>query len=566
MRKYNRNKTIQTSLIVSSLLFGSTLFGANPPSSSDILRQVEPPKVKKEIKPLPQISKEYKAPMADDKGVKILVKDFTLTGNSVYSSEVLNSLLQEYKNKELTISGLQDVAGVITKYYRDNGYFVARAYIPAQELDKEGAVVEIAIIEGLYGDFLMKNTSLVDTSVVQGFMDELTGGDVVSTLSLERQMLLINDLGGARVTNAEIFPGKKVGQSDFTITVEEDAKYYGYAIADNYGSRYTGEYRLNVAGFINSLSGRGDVLGISALGSDTANLKNTRLSYETPLGYSGLSLDSSLSYTAYEIGKEFENLDIKGKSINFDLGVSYPFIKTRAHTLETSLKYKHTNSKDEDNYQEDRKKKVNSLTLSLNDTYKTSLLNKPGVLNSSVSLTAGNVDLNDYAKTIDTLQTDSSYSKLLASISQTQSLIPNLSLTTSLSGQIALNKNLDGTEDFSVGGAYGVRAYTDSELSGDKGYLASLELSYNLPTFQGISHTISSFIDHAKVWDNKEAVAGVEPESRTLNAVGVGYTLGYKDFSLKASYAHGFGSDKTPTGDGDDTNLNRAFVQAMVRF
>ena len=77
---------------------------------------------------------------------------------------------------------------------------------------------------------------------------------------------------------------------------------------------------------------------------------------------------------------------------------------------------------------------------------------------------------------------------------------------------------------------------------------------------------MSLFVDHAKVWDNKDPLAGEEQESRLLSAGGVGYSLAYKDFSLKASYAHGFGADKTPTGDGTDTNLNRAFVQAMMRF
>jgi len=560
-------KIIKLSIITTTLLLSSNLFGVTPPKSSDILRQAEPIKVQKESSILPEIkSGEYKAPMVADKGIKIEVSGFTILGNSAFKETELLNLIKEYKGKELTFNELNEIASIITKYYRNKGYFVARAYIPAQELKKTDATVEIAIIEGLYGNFTIKNSSLVKDESVQGFMDKLKGGDIISTKSLERQMLLIDDMGGVIVTNVDILPGSEVGKSDFILTSEAEPKYSGYAIADNYGSRYTGEYRLNVAGNINSLTKRGDVLGISALSSNTADMKNGRVSYATPLGYSGWSLDSALGYTTYKIGKEFEHLEIEGKSTTFDMGVTYPLIKTRNHTLETSLNYGYKTSTDKDNYQDDRKKNTNSLKLSLSDNLKTLWFNKAGSLQTSFSLTGGEVDLGDYAKSLDTIGADGKYGKANLSISQNQSLTQNLSLNTSLSGQIALNQNLDGGEDFSAGGAYGVRAYTDSELSGDKGYLASLELSYQLPVLKGVNHSLSTFVDHAKVWDNKEAVAGIEPEARLLSAAGIGYSLSFKNSSLKASYAHGFGGEKTPTGDGKDTNLNRAFVQMMVRF
>lgn len=556
-------KKINISIITTSLLLGSSLYGVTPPSSSDILRQAEPIKVEKEPSILPQIKESsYKAPIVADKGVKIGVKNFTISQNSVMSEAELLGLIKEYEGKELTLNELNDVASILTKHYRNKGYFVSRAYIPAQELSKTEATVEIAIIEGLYGNFTLKNSSFVKDSVVQGFMDKLSSGEIISTKSLERQMMLVDDLGGVQITNVEIFPGAEVGKSDFTITSEAEAKYYGYVIADNYGSRYTGEYRLNVAGYINSLTKKGDVLGISAISSNSGDMANGRVSYNTPLGYSGLSLDSSVAYTTYEIGKEFENLDIKGKSSTFDIGVKYPLIKTRNHTLETSLTYAYKDATDEDNYQADREKKVNSLKLALSDSLKTI----SGAFESSIAITSGDIALNDYAKSNDTLQTDGKYTKLNVLLGYTQSLPKNFFLSTKISGQTSLQSNLDGGEDFSAGGAYGVRAYTDSELSGDKGYLASLELFYKLPQIKMLNHTLSLFADHAKVWDNKEVVAGVNPKSRLLSAGGVGYTLSFKDFSLKASYAHGFGADKTPTGDGDDTNLNRAFVQAMMRF
>ncbi|MBV5349095.1 ShlB/FhaC/HecB family hemolysin secretion/activation protein, partial [bacterium] len=183
---------------------------AATPTTGDILRQVEPVKMPETPKALPSVGAgEYKAPLSAKDDVKTFVKSFKFSGNSAFTSEALSELVKPYEGKDLGINALKEVASIITKYYRDNGYFVARAYIPAQSM--ENGIVEITIIEGTYGAFDMKNTSLVDTAEVQGYMDYLKGGELVSTMSLERQMLIINDLSGAQVTNAEVYPGAEVG-------------------------------------------------------------------------------------------------------------------------------------------------------------------------------------------------------------------------------------------------------------------------------------------------------------------------------------------------------------------
>lgn len=553
-------------IIVPILVTSSIILAATPPTSGDILREVEPRKLPKGLKAIPGIkAEEFKAPIVDDKGAKIHVKGFTIEGNSIYESAVLLSLLDDYKNRELSISQLQEAAGVITKYYREHGYFVARAYIPAQELQQKNAIVQIVVIEGLYGKFTIQNSSLVKDSVAQGYMDRLKDSHVISIPGLERQLLLLDELKGAVVTNTQILPGSEVGQSDFTITLKDEARYNAYVIADNYGSRYTGSYRVNALGFVNSLTKRGDTLGISALLSNTTDLKNIRLSYDTPVGYDGLELNFAVSKTKYKVGKEFESQDIHGDSVSYDAGISYPIIKQRAHSLSTSLNYTYYDITDDDIAQH-KEKVLNTFSLSLEDIIKTSLLNKEGLLYSTLSVTKGDLSLNsDDAKASDiALQSEGHYEKINLSISQTQFLVPNVSVVATIKAQKSFGKNLDGIEDISIGGAQGARSYYISEASGDNGYLTSLELFYQLPDYKTSSHTISTFIDHGKVWFNENKITSLN--ERTLNSVGVGYNMNYKNFTLKASYAHGFGKDRTPVSEGDDTNLNRFFFLGMAKF
>ena len=556
-------------LITLSLITSTALLAVNIPNAGDILRKVEPAKIPAIKKTLPSIEQEFKAPMEIKDDFKIMINSFTFSGNTVYSSEFLASLIKEYNQKELGINGLKTVASIITKYYRDHGYFVARAYIPKQSM--ENGIVEIAIIEGTYGNFEVKNDSLVDTNIVQNYMNQLQGGERVSSKTLERQMLLINDLSGATVTNAEVYPGEAIGTSDFRITASPTPKYTGYAIVDNYGSRYTGEGRLGAGAIINSISGVGDSLAITGLLSNTANLKNARVAYERTLGYTGLRGGINSSITQYNLDK-IDNYEGFGTMQSIGLNLSYPLIKTRAHTLSTNLTYDHKNMKDESGLigtTDESLKKIDTMTLSLNDAQSTTMANLPGSLQSSIGITAGNLTLgNNVAKDIDRdLKTEGSYAKLNLNLSHNQFLVQNLTLLSSLKAQKSLGKNLDFSEDLSVTGSNGVRAYEDSELNGDQGYFASLELNYALPKLEAYSHSTSFFVDHAKMWRNDSHNFNTEKNTRILNAVGLGYTLNYKLFDLKATYAYGFGGEATPTTEAEfSTNKSKFLVQGMMRF
>ena len=559
-----KKQTITLSFLCSAIL------SAAPISTGDILRQVEQPQMPVPEKALPSVGTgEYKTPLSAKDDVKTFIKSFKFSGNTAFSSDVLSTLVKPYENKELGINGLKEVASIITKYYRDNGYFVARAYIPAQGM--ETGIVEIAIIEGADGAFDIKNRSLVETSEVQGFMDHLKGGERVSTFSLERQMLLINDLSGSQVTNAEVYPGKEVGTSDFRITVSPTQKYAGYAIADNYGSRYTGENRLSLGGYVNSISGIGDTLSITGLISNTADLKNIRLGYDRPLGYTGLKGGVSFSTTDYTLD-EINNYEAYGRTNNFSGYISYPTIKTRNHTQTLEASYDHKNMKDSSGVPgsvEESEKSLDALTFKGSDRSNTSLLNLPGSLYGSLSMTLGHLGLkNDVAHANDELGLDAggNYAKANLNMIHNQYLIDNTNLQTTIKGQKSFGKNLDSAEDISVGGTNGVRAYEDSELSGDQGYALSLDLIYTLPKIDQISHNTSLFLDHAKVWRN-DTTFNSDDNIRTLNAVGVGYTLNYSSFNLKATYAHGFGDESTPTTEAEfTTSKNKFLIQGMMWF
>ena len=553
-------------ILILSIATATFLLAAQP-TSGDIEKQVQVPKeVEKGMNNvIPTIpTGELKPVMSDMGGKSVEIKSFKLSGALHVNSEKLLSMVNSYAGKSYTLGELEKIASLITKAYREEGYFVARAYIPKQSMSD--GILEIAIIEGNYGAFKLDNSSLVNNARVQGMLDDIKDANIVSTNTLERAMLIINDTPGAKVTGADVMPGSKVGTSDFAIKTEATNPYSGYILGDNYGSKYTGKYRVNLGLNANSPLGYGDKLSLNGVMSTTADttdkndLKNGKVAYGFPLMDNGLRGELSAAKTTYTLGEEFDDSDAFGTATTLEASLSYPLIRTREETLKLSLGYAHKNLKDEKSSTVD-KKEADVATLSAIYTKSCMLFGLESSTTATLNLTHGDLSIKDpdflaTDQKADGVKTNGEYTKISGTIEKGFTFNPEYSLTASLRFQKALgNKNLDGSEDFSLGGAYGVRAFPDGEHSAENGYIFGAELFYTLPSYEGINHKASIFADtgYAKMENPLTTTQG-----RQLSDVGLGYQASYKDFFAKAQVARVMGGEKSTTEDRDST---RALLQ-----
>lgn len=503
-----------------------------------------------------------------DSGASIYVKSFKFSHNTVFTDEQLLAQINNFADQELTLNKMNEIATILTRYYREEGYFVARAYLPEQQLVED--ILEIAIIEGRHGEFKIDNTSLVDDKTLLGFLNVIKAGDLVRTDGLERQLLLINDLGGAKVSSSDVMPGAEVGTSDFMVGVDKTSKYPAYLMLDNYGSFYTGEHRLSAGFTINSLSGIGDTLSFSGMVSDTANLTNFGLNYGRHLGYKGWRGSVGVSKSDYEMDK-VGGMNILGTSIGVNASASYPFIKSHSKTRQITISSRYQMMED-DHFDNTEEKTNLGFGLSLLERQPTYFFNRTGSFVANLGYNFGDLKMaNDLAKFGDLNETAGFYHKLNFYLGHQQFVVRNLTLQTSLNAQFNLgSNNLDGGEKISVGGSNGVRAYEDSEQSGDSGYALSLDLIYSLPSFGNYHHNTSLFVDHAWVEINTDQKIDFQSNERQLNAFGVGYSANYKNLDLKATYGVGFGSEKTPSFKYQDatysTDAAKFMFQLVYRF
>jgi hemolysin activation/secretion protein len=124
---------------VALLVSNQSAFAADPPSAGGQFQQIPPPPIIEKAVPKIGIEQGHAPVVSASDHVKFLVKSLHLIGQTLYSEAKLVAITGFSPGGELTLSELRGMASKIADHYHRNGYFVAQAYLPAQEI-KDGAV------------------------------------------------------------------------------------------------------------------------------------------------------------------------------------------------------------------------------------------------------------------------------------------------------------------------------------------------------------------------------------------------------------------------------------------
>jgi len=524
-----------------SMISCNLLYAA--PEIGDALRETQLSSPPQRSKILPVI--DYK--VVDSKHLfsnneKVLVKNFNFIGNSVLSKDELSLLLQDFQDKELTFNQIDEAVNKVTDIYRQKGYFLARAYLPVQEIKDHS--LSIGVLEGHYGEIQLNNSSSVNTDVLQNYLNAIDTSTPISLDSVEKAVLLINDLDRSRITSARFSKGQEVGTSNLTIDTAEGDFMEGYVFADNYGSRYTGYNRLSIGGTVNSLFHLGEKISFGGTISNDSGLKSGHLDYAMPVGGYGFVPRVSLFQTYYDLGEEYKSLDAHGKAYGGSVGATYHFLKTRGSSLVFTADIKRQFLSDSiDAVSEESKKRSTTFNAGFGWSKESMIFGIDGKTMVSASWTAGKID---FLNSVDAIadqqgrQIQGGFNKINLEATRLFHLSDSVNLNIYVRGQHVIGKkNLDGSEEMSIGGANGVRFFSPSEQNGDNGYLYGAELFYALPNLTDIHSMISLFADSGKTWQDMPLDGDIQ---RRLHDVGIGCYFDYKNFFAKAFVAKEIGN------------------------
>jgi hemolysin activation/secretion protein len=461
-------------------------------------------------------------------GAKVQLNAVRFTDNTRIDEARLQRIVAPAIGQAHDLDGLREVARQVTLYYREQGYPFARAYLPAQRM-ANGELI-IAVIEGRYGKVTAVTDDAKLAAQAQPFLDDLQPGDVIERDRLERRILVLSDLPGVDVRPV-IRPGEAVGTGDLNAQVSKTEAFEGKATLDNHGNRYSGRNRLTIQGDWNSPLMLGDRLSAAVMATDE-ELYFGSLGYSMPLGTSGLRGNLGYAQSAYDLGAEFADLGATGTAEVTSIGLSYPLLRSNQANIMLAGQYQHKALEDE--YEVlglSFEKSSQTLPITLQFDVRDSLFGG-GITYGGATLTYGDLQLDSALREGDrlTAQTEGEFSKVNVDLARLQALPANFTLFARFLGQWS-NDNLDSSEDFSLGGIDGVRAYPQSEASGDEGMLTQIELRYPIDKF-----TPYLFWDAGKVRINQNPWVH-EDNSRSISGGGVGVRVQYGPLSFDGTVA-----------------------------
>lgn len=327
-------RSILLLILLGSVICAATVEAAAP-DAGQLLREQEP---QRPAAPLfPPAEEERARPPLTDTGLRVTVRAFRFTGYEGLATEAeLQAVVAGLLGRSLGFGELQQAAADVTTFLREKkSWFLARAYLPAQ--DVTDGIIEIAILAGRsQGSITIQRDASVRIHewVLQAIgATAIRPGEPLRNADVERAVLLMNDLPGV-AAQASLAAGTTPGSTGVQVDVKEGPLFGGNIWEDNQGNRYSGTWRSNGLLSVNDPLGVGDQLTLLMTGAE--DIAQGRASYSVPLSASGLRGSVAYSGMYYRLARDLKAQGLAGSAHTWNAGLAYPLYRSRTQIRERS--------------------------------------------------------------------------------------------------------------------------------------------------------------------------------------------------------------------------------------
>jgi hemolysin activation/secretion protein len=552
--------------MLKSILFGSALaavgvlaagqgaLAAPPVGGGGQIQQIPPTPTPERSIPDIRIDRAPKVQDAGPAGPKVLVRSLHVTGETLFPEAELIAVAGFTPGSQLDLRDLRAMAAKISQFYNRRGYFVAQAYVPAQDI--QDGVVTLAVIEGHYGKVTLDNHTNLSDHLARSVLSGLNAGDAVSGGPLERRLLLLSDIPGV-VVKSTLSPGAAVGSSDLAVALQPGPRFSGSIDGDNAGDSSSGAYRLGATLNVNDPTGHGDLITLRGL-SSFDGLTYGRAAYQIQV--QDATIGVAYAALGYRLHGAFESLKAHGTAQVASVFASYPLVRSYDNNLVLQADFDNRTFQDkEDAIPSVVDKTVRAGTIGLSGDHHDAF-GGGGWNQFYLGYTLGDLDIRTPDARLADLgaaRAGGGYGKLSYSLSRLQTVSGPFSIYGLIRGQFA-SKNLDISEKMELGGAYGVRAYAEGLIYGDEGYVATVEARLWLPPMPrpipGRAQLFAFFDTGSAKTNHTPWLLGRNRETVSGAGFGVNWEA-VRNFVVRATYAHTVGDAVGVPGPFDSSRV-----------
>ena len=526
-------------LVAVSLIFipvGAQLVVAQTPPA-----QVNPGQVQHRI-PTPVETPRPPAPLAIPSTAPTApqgVVNFVLTGVEIegatrFDAASFAPLYERFLARKIGISEIEEILRRITAKYRESGYFLSHAIAEPQSL--QNGILRITVIEGWIQRVSFPDTSESESDPLHYYLLAVVTQRPLQLDTLERAILLINDLPGISGVTPQLRPiDEKAGSYELVLSLAR-SRLSGVVSLDSRGTRSLGPAEAQAVGAVNSVITSFDRLSVNffTTPNQPRELLSEQVSYDLPLGYDGTRVTLTAARTDVHPQGNLASLALSGNATLFSADVTHPVLRMRGQSVWVGGGFDVLQSLQ--NQQgilqfDDRLRVLRLHGLYLgNDAWggtNSAFLEASQGFNGLGASRAGGADLSRPNGRPD-------FTKVTGTVVRQQHLYQDWYLHVAASGQVTAEPLLV-SEQFALGGTQFGRAYDPGEIVGDDGVAGSAELRYD-GTIQNSfirSYEIYGFYDLGVVW-NMNGSAAAARQSLASTGVGVRLALQHNlNFSLE---------------------------------
>ncbi|KMZ12239.1 putative activation/secretion signal peptide protein [Candidatus Burkholderia humilis] len=498
--------------------------------------------------PKPQVSVEMQEPATALDALlarHITPRSFQVEGAKTLPFEDVAARFTPLVGKDVTIGALIETANGVTAMYKERGYALSFAFIPAQTF--EGGAVRVVVVEGYVANVVIKGNAGASEKRIREIADRMRADRPLRQATFERYINVLGMIPGVK-TRATVAPP---ANTDGAVTLELDVERKPFNLSTGIDFNHPGVQGI-LSATENGMLGLGESLTASALLPKGRNDQTYYAFNGTlPVGTDGFTTKVDAShYHGHPVDNTGLPSTIERTVVNDKLAFSavYPFLLSNARSaVDAATAYA---SHDEDRLKNtvvtgnpylSQRSQIRVTQLQLDYTGIGA-----GVVRRASLNVAKAFDVLGASKNVETNiagfapvnPVSLTFVRTGATYTQSNDWPLKIGTVLSATGQYSPD-TLPTSEQVSFGAGRFAAGYQPEEVSGDSGWGASFEV--NRPVEIGMTYwkSITPYIavDAARVYPH-----GGTAKPRRLSSVGIGFRVtDAKHYSLDLSVARATG-------------------------
>ena len=454
------------------------------------------------------------------------VSDIKIDGSTVFGPDAFKPLVDPLIGHKAKLSDIIAIADKVEALYRERGYVLTRAYVPPQTVGN--GIFHVTVIEGFVKATAVEGGDDRTKSLVEAYVAHISGEKPTRIETMERGLLLANDLPGVAASGLLRPSPSEPGASDLVVNLHE-TPWQATVYSDNRGAVATGPVTLGAQFVANTLYYVPGQLFFDVSG--TPELSQRRLfqaRYTKPVGTDGATVSVS-GVLAHGVPASAGG-NLISQSYALGAQVAYPWLVSRLTQVSFAGGF---------NIQAERVTLVSDSFCTFSDDHwrtvdgAVTAQRRSLVGDSATGVTVGMTQgipafgANSISPCTGSEGASTGFTKFTAVANHDQPIVGGLSVNFHALAQAALERLVIG-EQTSFGGSGIGRGYDPASLASDNGVGVQGELRYDLhfPKYHVETVQFYGFVDFAHTWRTEPTPPGLTAGgAQSLASTGFGMRM-----------------------------------------